>query len=824
MRRGLSDATAFFNRMTNQRNGQSEKQNIKRSRPAEQLRTPIAEQIRMPIAGKIRTPIAGKTVELLAPAGNYECFRAAICAGADAVYLAGNRFGARAYADNFSKEQLIEAIHTAHLYGRKIYMTVNTLLKQEEIGELVSYMIPYYEAGLDGVIIQDLGVFQLLKRHFPGLELHCSTQMTLTGVEGASFAKKIGASRIVPARELSISEIRRIHESFPELELECFIHGALCYCYSGQCLFSSLIGGRSGNRGTCAQPCRLPYEVLLKEGELGGYEECLGKEGHSKCPRSVKQAGKEQYPLSLKDLSTIHMIPELIDAGIDSFKIEGRMKSAEYVAGVTGIYRSVIDRYLQNPEHFTGPEKEEMSVLSGLYVRSETEEGYYHHYNGKHMITPERPSYSGCSEEALEYVRTRFMQEMPGIPVTFRCILKIDQPAILSAACSGENVTVKGDIVTQAKKKPLSQADVHKQLQKTGGTVFCAEQTESEQDDMIFMPVSRLNELRRLALEKLREQLLEKGMRNYQKPQETEDRAENTERQFEAFAYAACVRTGEQLLSCLKNPLLKRIYVDSSLWNQLLSGNTAAGDDIRNEIRKNLKENRERLWFALPRIIRSKNRDMVKRLLQKLQEEGYLQGIYVHSLDGYELACEFLRHYDDEIGNHIILSPFVFAMNSESVDFWQGKCSVMTLPLELNEKELQTLNDTCRERHAGFEMMVYGRIPFMVTANCIWKSFGEKGCSHSSEIGYLRDRRQSRLPVVSDCANCYNVIYNSVPLSLHRHLDRMKQSGIADSLMLSFTTESGVKTEEILNYYTNAADTEWEPEEYTNGHFLRGVL
>ena len=266
---------------------------------------------------------AAKKVELLSPSGNAEAFYGAIHAGADAIYLGGSRFGARAYAENFSEEELVACIRYAHLFQRKVYLTVNTLVKESEFSGLYEYVLPYYRAGLDGVIVQDMGVFAYLREHFPGMELHGSTQMTITGEYGAAFLKEQGACRVVPARELSLAEIRRIKE-VTGLEIECFIHGAMCYCYSGQCLFSSILGGRSGNRGRCAQPCRLPYTT-------------------GKHP-------KECYPLSLKDMCTIEYIPELLEAGIDSFKIEGRMKTALYVATVARTYRKAIDDYFTDPK------------------------------------------------------------------------------------------------------------------------------------------------------------------------------------------------------------------------------------------------------------------------------------------------------------------------------------------------------------------------------------------------------------------------------------------------------------------------------------------
>ena len=254
-----------------------------------------------------------KKVELLAPAGSYESFLGAINAGADAVYLGGIKYGARAFAENFDEETLCRAIYYAHLFDRKVYMTLNTLMKQSELNEVEEFLTPFYNAGLDGVIVQDLGLLSYLKKRFPLLELHISTQMAVTGPHSVRMLKEEGAVRVVPARELSLKEMELLKKE--GLEIETFIHGAMCYCYSGQCFFSSFLGGRSGNRGKCAQSCRLPYQVNLSD------KDSKGK--------------KEEYPLSLKDMCSIELVPELIKAGIDSFKIEGRMKRPEYVAGVT---------------------------------------------------------------------------------------------------------------------------------------------------------------------------------------------------------------------------------------------------------------------------------------------------------------------------------------------------------------------------------------------------------------------------------------------------------------------------------------------------------
>lgn len=347
----------------------------------------------------------GKKVELLSPAGNYEAFAGALNAGADAVYLGGEKFGARAYADNFTTEEICRALHVAHFMGRKVYLTVNTLLKDKETARLYDYLRPFYEAGLDGVIVQDLGVFNLIRECFPGLALHVSTQMTVTGPGAAAFLKEQGAVRIVPARELSLAEVRTMKEK-TDIEIECFIHGAMCYCYSGQCLFSSILGGRSGNRGRCAQPCRLPYQIYANQ------EQILG----------------ESYPLSLKDMCTLAYIPQLIEAGIDSFKIEGRMKQPEYAAGVTAIYRKYIDRYYGQGADEYRVEPEDMDRLRGLYIRSEIQTGYYERHNGKEMITLTKPGYSGSDARVIEEIRENYLHEPDKMSVRLSVEVRAGEP------------------------------------------------------------------------------------------------------------------------------------------------------------------------------------------------------------------------------------------------------------------------------------------------------------------------------------------------------------------------------------------------------------
>ncbi|NLJ96709.1 MAG: U32 family peptidase [Clostridiales bacterium] len=321
-----------------------------------------------------------KQIEILAPAGSYESMRAAMNAGCDAVYMGGSRFGARAFAENPDEDLLLKAIDEAHLRNKRLYLTVNTLIKENEIRDLYEYLEKYYLAGLDAVIVQDVGVMKFIHEHFPKLPIHASTQTTITMAQGANLLKSMGVTRLVTARELSFKEIKHIRDN-TDMEIETFVHGALCYCYSGQCLMSSMIGGRSGNRGRCAQPCRMPYHFFSGKNKIS--------------------SDKEPYLLSPKDINTISLIPDLIDAGVESFKIEGRMKSPEYAAGVSYLYRKYVDIYMEE-----GREKfqeclqskefnKDMLDLMDLYNRGGFSEGYGKLYHGKSMMSTVRPNHSG---------------------------------------------------------------------------------------------------------------------------------------------------------------------------------------------------------------------------------------------------------------------------------------------------------------------------------------------------------------------------------------------------------------------------------------------
>lgn len=489
--------------------------------------------------------------EVLAPAGTYECFRAAINAGADAVYLGGSMFGARAFAGNFEEAELIKAIRTAHLYGRKVYLTVNTLLRNDELEKLVQYVKPYYEEGLDAVIVQDYGVFAVLREAFPGLDLHASTQMTITGKYGAQLLKDMGAARVVPARELSAKEIRDIYDDV-DVEIESFVHGALCYCYSGQCLLSSMIGGRSGNRGRCAQPCRLTYSA---------------------------NGISEKYLLSPKDMCTIEAVPDILDAGVYSLKIEGRMKSPEYVAGVSYAYRKYVDMYLEKGRDGYRVEEQDIRQLMDLYNRGGFCKGYYYAQNDKSMMTFDRPNHQGIvignikngelilsqevnpgdvlefpdgseyttptgkksgrlalpkgvlknpkngaavyrtrNNELLGQLRAGYIDNDIKIPVRMEIFLKSGERACLKLLSGDKELVVYGDVLEPSDKRPAVREGVVKQLKKLGGTAFSSDEGSIVTDiqGSPFVPVRLLNDLRRNALEELESMLLSGYKRNHE--------------------------------------------------------------------------------------------------------------------------------------------------------------------------------------------------------------------------------------------------------------------------------------------------------------------
>lgn len=748
-----------------------------------------------------------KELELLAPAGSLKTLKAVIHAGADAVYLGGSMFGARAYANNFNEEELLEAIRFGHIHGRKIILAVNTLLKEYELGQLYDYLHPYYEAGLDAVIVQDMGVMEFIKTHFPNLPIHTSTQMTITNVEGARLLKEQGVERVVTAREMSLEEIQRIHDEVG-VELESFIHGALCYCYSGQCLFSSIIGGRSGNRGRCAQPCRLSYEVLQGEKSLTG---------HHATPI-----------LSLKDMCTLPFLYELADHGVYSFKIEGRMKTPEYAAGVVSIYRKYMDSYLDGSR--IPVEKKDIRALLELGNRGGFTNGYYYHHNDSDMLSGESASHNkseGVLQDNIrrEYVDTELKEKIKG-----KLILNKQCPAKIEVQHGKIKVSYQGDMVLVAQNRPLTEEVVTEKITKTGNTPFVFENLEVTMDDDIFMPVNQLNQLRRGALEALEEALLKPYERTL--PELVETSSAETDRQTTGNAIKekqisgqslsqtsgqqsagsstevrVLIENAEQLPAVLKADFVDTVYLDCMLYTR------------ENLIRK-LSEDIDRVqasgkkaFYVFPFIFRQQTSLFYEKIMPELKKLP-LDGIMVRSLD--EIA--FIKEWGNENWQMVSDSNLYTYSNEAAEYFYRLGMMQDTIPVELNRKEI------LRRENSRSEMIIYGRLPLMITAQCIHKN--TLGCMHQHKVLNLKDRYSVHFPVKNFCPECYNVIYNSLPVCLFKEDATVKKIAPA-AVRLSFTTETEEETEQILtiygDIYKNGGILGQLPMKCTNGHFKRGV-
>lgn len=748
-----------------------------------------------------------KELELLAPAGSLKTLKAVIHAGADAVYLGGSMFGARAYANNFNEEELLEAIRFGHIHGRKIILAVNTLLKEYELGQLYDYLHPYYEAGLDAVIVQDMGVMEFIKTHFPNLPIHTSTQMTITNVEGARLLKEQGVERVVTAREMSLEEIQRIHDEVG-VELESFIHGALCYCYSGQCLFSSIIGGRSGNRGRCAQPCRLSYEVLQGEKSLTG---------HHATPI-----------LSLKDMCTLPFLYELADHGVYSFKIEGRMKTPEYAAGVVSIYRKYMDSYLDGSR--IPVEKKDIRALLELGNRGGFTNGYYYHHNDSDMLSGESASHNkseGVLQDNIrrEYVDTELKEKIKG-----KLILNKECPAKIEVQYGKIKVSYQGDMVLVAQNRPLTKEVVTEKITKTGNTPFVFENLEVTMDDDIFMPVNQLNQLRRGALEALEEALLKPYERTL--PELVETSSAETDRQTTGNAIKekqisrqslsqtsgqqsadlstevrVLIEDAEQLPAVLKADFVDTVYLDCMLYTRENLIHKLSEDIDR------VHASGKKAFYVFPFIFRQQTSLFYEKIMPELKKLP-LNGIMVRSLD--EIA--FMKEWGNENWQMVSDSNLYTYSNEAAEYFYRLGMIQDTIPVELNRKEI------LRRENSRSEMIIYGRLPLMITAQCIHKN--TLGCMHQHKVLNLKDRYSVHFPVKNFCSECYNVIYNSLPVCLFKEDVTVKKIAPA-AVRLSFTTETEEETEQILtiygDIYKNGGILGQMPMECTNGHFKRGV-
>ena len=529
-----------------------------------------------------------KDFELLAPAGNLEIFKGVIESGADAVYVGRKHVWSRAYANNFTEDELLEAIDFAHLRGVKVYLTVNTLIKNSEFSKLYDYLLPYYKRGLDAVIVQDIGVVKAIHEYSPSLEIHTSTQMTVTGADGVRFLSQFGVTRVVMAREVSLAEMKRIHEE-TGMELEAFVHGALCYSYSGQCLFSSILGGRSGNRGRCAQPCRLPYTV---EGK------------------------KDEYILSLKDMCGIKALDKLHDAGVYSLKIEGRMKQLEYACGVVKYYRSYID----SMKPVTDADYDRIKALGN---RCGFTDRYYFDHNGSDMVTYVKPNFvSNAAEPSPEKRKLSIEGEL---------VLREGEPGSLTVKRG--DVTYKASIepVSAALKAPLDKKAAIDRINKTGDTDFEFSHIKAQIGENVFVPNGALNKLRRDAISGLCDKLLKKYYRNDARYADMSRLTALPEHVVKSdAAHDEAINDYTTICSCMTRTQLDTLisydcfdvfYLDFDMYDR----NTLIqqfADDVKCLTKRNKK-----VYLMLPTIFRADSSDYfvsIAKELDKVSFEGFV--------------------------------------------------------------------------------------------------------------------------------------------------------------------------------------------------------
>ncbi len=732
-----------------------------------------------------------KKMELLSPAGSLQTLRAVLAAGADAVYVGGDRFGARAYAKNFTTEELMCAIDETHLQGKKLHLTVNTLLRSEELKkELYAYLLPFYEQGLDALIVQDMGVFSFVKQEFPDLELHASTQMTIASADGAAYLRDAGADRIVLARELSLSEIKRIHET-ADVPIECFVHGAICYCYSGMCLFSSMLGGRSGNRGRCAQPCRLGY----------------GVEEHGKMLQKEKL-----FPLSPKDLCAIDLLPKLYDAGVCSLKIEGRMKQTGYAAGVTEIYRKYLDLY--EAGETAAVSKEDRRRLFELGNRDGFTDGYLRAQKGRSMISLYDSSHSAnATEKSNEWTAKK--RELVGV-----CTCRVGKPIsfIVTDVITGKSVEAKGDILERAKQAPADPAAVKKVLLQTGDTPFAFDKLELVIDENCFIPKQFLKTIRRDALSRLQQMLLQAWRRS--KPAFTPVQKESNT---DSLQTSTSGNTNRLFVVCDTLTQLKLCIEKDYIETVAFSVYTLPRDGFAEQITKIgilCKQKNKRLLLSMPPVLREDAAEFYEKqwnCIEFMQKDHTLAGFLAKSYD----TLGFLQRMQVE-RDQIWLDASLYTFSERAVFFFtkQGY-RYHTLPYELNAAQLQLLPK------AGSCLCIYGHTPFMVSSQCIQCTM--KGCDKKEHSLQLIDRYGKKLPVKNYCSICCNMIFNAVPTVLFEpEVFSQVQKVAPEILRMDFTIEDEKSTRAVLTSYEKWVLGKETKEhvfvgESTRGHWKRGV-
>ena len=728
-----------------------------------------------------------KKTELLAPCGNAEGLRAVINAGCDAVYLGGKDFSARAYAGNFNEKELIGAIEYAHRNGVRVHLALNTLLKNNEITGVKDSLVPFYEAGLDAVIIQDLGLINILRSEFPDLSVHASTQMSVTGPYGAMFLKEKGIDRIICARETSLEDIKNIKDN-TGMEVEAFIHGSLCYSYSGKCLMSSIFGGRSGNRGRCAQPCRLAYD--LYSGRMR-----INKD-------------QEKYILSPKDLATVEILPEIIGTGVDSLKIEGRMKRPEYCAGVVSVYRKYIDMIEKKEEYRV--DKKDLDLLKDLYNREGFTCGYFIKSPGIDLLSTKKVRIKGAAKDQnalYSDIKKNIIDKDKKTAITGKAVFREGVPSRLELSTGDIEISVEGSVPEKAKNAPVSGESIKDRILKTGNTPFEFKKLTVETDDDIFISIKDINELRRRGTDSLCAALEKRSARHYDPidgsslitGSSTFDDKENREDsryglKTDRFEIQTVVQNTDDAVSVSDIPDISTIIFDISCYRI---------EDLNDaiELFTALETDKKKIIMA-PYIV--KDPEVFKKCEYALSLGS--TGVLINDL---ESLSYFSERYSKDM---IFAGPYLYTMNDLSRRAVREKCAFDTVPYELNRREISGMDNS------QSIIEVYGRIPLMITANVPM----DPGM-YKRNI-FVKDRKGEMFPVRHSPLSSYNVIYNSRPLDLTGEADNVNSLNV-HGIRLSFI--EGEK--DIKGICRRAADAFVRGKKtvpagnYTKGHFNRGV-
>lgn len=690
-------------------------------------------------------------IELLAPAGNFECLVAAVQSGADAVYLSGKTFGARSFADNFDNDEIKRATDYCHIRDVKVYVTTNTIVRDSETDSLCEYLLFLNEIGVDGIIVQDFGVLKIAKEVVPDLPVHASTQMTIHNSEGVKSLEKLGVKRVVLSRELSLENIKDI-SCQTSAELEVFGHGALCMSYSGQCLMSSIIGGRSGNRGKCAQPCRLLY--------------------------SVNDKNKKAFYMSLKDLCSLEHIRCLKDAGVASLKIEGRMKGPAYVAAVVSVYR----KYIDNPQKI---DEKDIKLLDVIFNRGGLTDGYLTEKKGPLMFAFDKPDnpYHKETDELVSGILAKIKNENRKIKLECKVDIKKNaKPKIIISAKEIE-VEYLGEKQTEvAKQSPITVDTVKMQIGKTGGTPFEFWDISVSLDDGVFVSAGELNALRRNALEMFERKYLNSFRRSNKKEVLPIKLLDKT---FDEGGFVCEVTTLEQFLA-IKEFDYRLFYIPLALMQKNL--------DI-------FEKFKEKIVIVPPAIISQNESDGIFTSIEKLLDAGYY-AVLAHNI----AVCERFKKFN------VIGSFRLNIFNSYALEFYKNSgLFVAELSAELNIHQIRDIKKTI-----PVQVMVYGRLPLMLTENCIIKNANQCPCG---EKPFITDRMGMNFPIIKDGNSCRNVLLNCKKTFMP-DTEKLQNTKIS-FFRIYFTDET---TEECIKISeTFLKGKTYQPKDFTNGHFIKGV-